>query len=168
MKKISSLGLKTLKIWKLFLSLILSVSTPSTLHSSFSLPLSPSQLPLAVATPSLPLARSGGYGTPRYSGDHWKSSKEISLSSPPFNFRNFGFGFGFWVFESWFFCSWWVCCCVCEIVVGLGWCLDCDCDCDCDFCFDFVFGLLLVFVESFGYTVNGELLIQRIFPFRWW
>ena len=49
--------------------------------------------------------------------------------------------------------------------MGLGWCLDCDCDCD--FCFDFVFGLLLVFVESFGYTVNGELLIQRIFPFRW-
>uniref|UniRef100_A0A2N9J200 Integrase catalytic domain-containing protein n=1 Tax=Fagus sylvatica TaxID=28930 RepID=A0A2N9J200_FAGSY len=91
-----------------------SFSTPSALCSSFSLPLSPSQLPLArsggyenslsssrsltpmvTRTPSLPLARSGGYGTPRYSGDHWKSGKEISLSSPPFNFRNFGFGFGF-------------------------------------------------------------------------
>ena len=32
--------------------------------------------------------------------------------------------------------------------MGLGCCLDCDCDCD--FCFDFVFGLLLVFVESFA------------------
>jgi hypothetical protein len=50
---------------------------------------------MVTRTPSLPLARSGGYGTPRYSGDHWKSGKEISLSSPPFNFRNFGFGFGF-------------------------------------------------------------------------
>jgi hypothetical protein len=50
---------------------------------------------VVTRTPSLPLARSGGYGTPRYSGDHWKSGKEISLSSPPFNFRNFGFGFGF-------------------------------------------------------------------------
>ena len=47
--------------------------------------------------------------------------------------------------------------------VGLGCCLDCDCDYD--FCFEFVFGLLLVFVESFGCTVNGEVLIQRIFPF---
>jgi hypothetical protein len=50
---------------------------------------------MVTRTPSLPLARSGGYATPRYSGDHWKSGKEISLSSPPFNFRNFGFGFGF-------------------------------------------------------------------------
>ena len=55
-------------------------------------------------------------------------------------------------FRKLIFCSWWVCSCVCEIVVGLGCCLDCDCDCD--FCFDFVFGLLLVFVESFGCTVN--------------
>jgi hypothetical protein len=72
-----------------------------------------------------------------------------------------GFGLGF---RKLIFCSWWVCSCVCEIVVGLGCCLDCDCDCD--FCFDFVFGLLLVLVESFGYTANGELL-TLIFPFRW-
>jgi hypothetical protein len=58
-----------------------------------------------------------------------------------------GLGLGF---QKLIFCNWWVCSCVCEIVVGLGCCLDCDCD----FCFDFVFGLLLVFVESFGCTVN--------------
>jgi hypothetical protein len=102
MKKISSPRLKLSKL--------------SKAEHSFSLLLSRSQLPLlcvapspslslrlnflllapvVTRTPSLPLAHSGGYGTPCYSSDHWKSGKEISLSSPPFNFRNFGFGFGF-------------------------------------------------------------------------
>ena len=103
--------LKTLISSKLFLSLTLSVSTPSALRSSFSLPLSTSQLPLFLS-----LARSGGYGTPRYSSDHWNLTRLVRrktfkarlvtpvttgnqvkkfLSHLPFNFRNFGFGFGF-------------------------------------------------------------------------
>ena len=75
--KLYSLGLKS---WNSTLSVsTLSVSKAETLSvSTLSIPLSPSQLPLASF------------------GDHWKSGKEISLSSPPFNFRNFGFGLGFW------------------------------------------------------------------------
>uniref|UniRef100_A0A2N9J7H7 Uncharacterized protein n=1 Tax=Fagus sylvatica TaxID=28930 RepID=A0A2N9J7H7_FAGSY len=34
---------------------------------------------MVTRTPSLPLARSGGYATPRYSGDHWKSDLDILL-----------------------------------------------------------------------------------------
>ena len=106
--------LKTLKSWnsfslllsrsqklKLLLPPSLSVATSSRwLQWLRELPLFLLLAPVVTRTPSLPLARSGGYGTPRYSSDHWKSGKEISLSSPPFNFRNFGFGFGFPKVES--------------------------------------------------------------------
>ena len=99
----TSQTLKTLKSFQLFLSLTsldlnsLCIAPPPSLslrRNSLSL----SQLPLSIATPSLPLARSvrrrtfrARLVTPVTTGNQVKKF----LSHLPFNCRNFGFGFGF-------------------------------------------------------------------------